>query len=340
MKIKKITLYVFCIIIGFVSCSKKDSPIDVDLIPVRDRTEQQIADKDSLIGYLETHYYNSSTFLNNLNPSIDDLIISELPTDGILPDPTNNTLLIDAIEIKTTFNVEIDYEYYILRLNQGGGAEKPNFTDNIRVKFSGNLLNDEVFDSSVSPVDFDLTRLVSGWNRIMPQFNVAESFIENGDGTISFINTGVGVMFLPSGLAFFSDAPSGIPVYSPVIFKFDLYQSDINDHDLDGVPSYLEDINNDFEIGNDDTDGDGIQDFVDVDDDGDGVLTFDELEPMQYTVDTNIGESEPILDVKEFEISRSEDAGVITINTVKIIDSNSDGIDDYLDENITINYNE
>ena len=340
MKIRKITLYVFCIIVGFTSCSKKDNQADLDLIPVRDRAEQQIADKDSLIGYLETHYYNSSTFLNNVNPSIDDLVISELASDGILPDPANNTLLIDAIEIKNTINVEVDYEYYILRLNQGGGSEKPNFTDDIRVKFSGSLLNDEVFDSSVSPVDFDLTRLVSGWNRIMPQFNVTESFIENGDGTISFINAGVGVMFLPSGLAFFSDAPSGIPVYSPVIFKFDLYQSDINDHDLDGVPSYLEDINNDSEIGNDDTDGDGIQDFVDVDDDGDGVLTFDELEPMEYIIDTNLGETEPVLEEKEFEISRTENAGIITINTVKIMDSNNDGLDDYLDDSITINYNE
>ncbi|NOY47825.1 MAG: hypothetical protein GXO84_06455, partial [Chlorobi bacterium] len=120
----------------------------------------------------------------------------------------------------------------------------------------------------------------------------------------------------------------------------ELYQSDVNDHELDGVPSYLEDINNDLEIGNDDTDNDGIQNFVDVDDDGDGVLTINELEPMQYIVNTNIGEIEPILDTKEFEISRSENAGIITINTVKIVDSNNDGLDDYLDDSITINYNE
>ncbi|NOY47587.1 MAG: hypothetical protein GXO84_05235, partial [Chlorobi bacterium] len=218
MKIKKITLYVFCIMVGFASCSKKDNTDDLIVIPVRDRAEQQIADKDSLIGYLETHYYNSGTFINSTNPSIDDLVISELPSDGVLPDSANNTLLIDAIEIKNTVNVEVDYEYYVLRLNQGGGSEKPHFTDNIRVKFSGNLLNEEVFDSSVSPVDFDLTRLVVGWNRVMPQFNVAESFSENGDGTISFLNAGVGVMFLPSGLGFFSGTPSGIPVYSPLIF--------------------------------------------------------------------------------------------------------------------------
>ncbi|VAV84274.1 hypothetical protein MNBD_BACTEROID02-117, partial [hydrothermal vent metagenome] len=67
MKIKKITLYVFCIIVGFTSCSKKDNTDDFVLTPERDRAEQQIADKDSLIGYLETHYYNSGTFINSTN---------------------------------------------------------------------------------------------------------------------------------------------------------------------------------------------------------------------------------------------------------------------------------
>jgi hypothetical protein len=125
-----------------------------------------------------------------------------------------------------------------------------------------------------------------------------------------------------------------------VIFKFELYQSEVNDHDLDGVPSYLEDVDNDLNLGNDDTDEDGIQNFIDRDDDGDGVLTINELEPKEYTVDTNIGETEPILAEKEFEINRSESLGIITIKTVTIVDSNNDGIDDYLDENITINYNE
>ncbi|VAV83738.1 hypothetical protein MNBD_BACTEROID02-283 [hydrothermal vent metagenome] len=102
----------------------------------------------------------------------------------------------------------------------------------------------------------------------------------------------------------------------------------------------MEDLDNNLNLSNDDTDGNNVPNFADPDDDGDGVLTINELEPMQYIVDTNIGEVEPILDPKEFEISRSEDAGVITINTVKIVDSNNDGLDDYLDDSITINYNE
>lgn len=337
MKIRKITLYILCVIVAFVSCSKDDetAPIMVD---ERDRAEQQVIDKDSLIGYLEAHYYNSSVFVGNTNLSINDLVITELLSGESVP--VDHTILIDAIETKTTVFVDVDYEYYILRLNQGGGEAIPHFSDNIRVNFSGNLLDEVVFDSSANPVDFDLTSLVPGWGRVIPEFNIAESFIENEDGTISFTNAGVGVMFLPSGLGFFADIRPSIPIYSNLIFKFDLYQTEILDHDFDGVPSYLEDLDGDLNVFNDDTDGDSLPDYLDRDDDGDGVLTINELEPKEYIVDTNAGETEPILAEKEFEIDRSESLGIITIKTVTIVDSNNDGIDDYLDENITINYNE
>ena len=62
MKIGKINIYILCVILGFVSCNKDDGTPDVTVVEVRDRTEQQIVDRDSLIGYLETHYYNSSVF--------------------------------------------------------------------------------------------------------------------------------------------------------------------------------------------------------------------------------------------------------------------------------------
>ena len=59
-----------------------------------------------------------------------------------------------------------------------------------------------------------------------------------------------------------------------------------------------------------------------------------------YTVDTNVNEEEPVLDEGEYEVSRSETAGIITINTVKVVDSDNNGTPDYLQEDIAINYNE
>lgn len=46
--------------------------------------------------------------------------------------------------------------------------------------------------------------------------------------------------------------------------------------DNDGIPAALEDINGDGNLDNDDTDGDGIPNYLDADDDGDNVLTKDE----------------------------------------------------------------
>lgn len=288
MKIRKITLYILCTLVVFVSCNNDDGGLDVIEVPIADRTEQQVIDKDSLIGYLETHYYNSSVFVGNTNPSINDLVITELLSGETVPE--NHSLLIDSVEIKTTILLEVDYEYYILRINQGGGTDMPHFSDDVRVIFSGNLLDEEIFDNTVNPTDFDLvaTSIIPGWRKVLPEFNVAESFVENGDGTLSYTNSGVGVMFLPSGLGFFENSPAGIPIYSNLIFRFELYQSEINDHDFDGVPSYLEDIDGDGEVFMDDTDEDGIPDYADQDDDGDGTLTVEEdLEDIDPDVDSS-----------------------------------------------------
>ncbi|MFI2743940.1 hypothetical protein ACG2LH_14480 [Zhouia sp. PK063] len=48
------------------------------------------------------------------------------------------------------------------------------------------------------------------------------------------------------------------------------------DDDNDGIPSNLEDINGNGDLTDDDTDGDGIPNYLDTDDDGDNVLTSGE----------------------------------------------------------------
>lgn len=336
---------VLAFVLVFTSC-KKNNP-SFTTIPDRDRNEQQITDNDSLLDYFDYYYYNSGTFTSGINHTLEDIIITELPKDDDgnyldLPDPANNTLLSDAgvLEVHTTVFQDADYTYYILRLNQGGGDKSPEFADDIRVRYSGNLMDDVVFDSAVTPVDFDMTNLIPGWNRVMPQFNTASLFNVIGGGNVEYDNYGLGVMFLPSGLAYFSSPPLGVPLYSNLIFKFELLQTEENDHDNDGIPSYVEDLDGDINLFSDDTDEDNAPNFIDGDDDNDGVLTINELIPTQYIIDTNLGEQEPILVEDEFEISRSEDSGIITINTVTIADSNDDGLADYLDESIEINYNE
>ena len=321
MKLERISLFVLCLTACFLSCGKDDGGDDeVTVIETRDRVEQQIEDNNAILGYFDTHYYNSDDLLGNTNLSIANIEITKLEENGTVP--IGHTLLKDEIydEIENpngklkkhnTVFADTDYEYYVLRLNQGGGEESPTFADNIDVLYEGFTLDNEVFDSRVNLENepFDLTTLVPGWRKVIPDFNIAAGFIENGDGTVDFSDSGLGVMFLPSGLGYFQNRQDGIPSYSPIIFKFELIHMEENDHDADGIPSYLEDLNGDGEFtiateeededSDDDTDGDAFPDYFDPDDDNDGILTIDE--------DTN-GDGDPTND-----------------------DSDNDGIPNYLD---------
>ncbi len=259
-----------------VGCNKDDD--SVETIPERDRGEQQLVDKDTLQGYLNSHYYNSSLFETPGDYTVDDIIITELPKDVNgnyleMPDPDNNTLLSEAVVTKTTTINDVEYEYYYLTLSNGEG-EKPKFSDDILVRYEGRLLNENQFDKSLNPINFDLMSVVAGWRYVMVDFNTSDlPGSINTDGTVSYSNYGLGVMFLPSGLAYFSSATSSIPVYSSLIFKFELYKNQHNDHDGDGILSHLEDLNGNLNPLDDDTDEDNIPNFNDPDDDGDGVPT-------------------------------------------------------------------
>ena len=277
MLLKRYFIALAAIALVILGCNKDDDSLDIE--PPRDRGEQQAVDKDSLLGYLNTHYYNSSLFETTGNYSIDDVIISELPKDDDgnylpLPEPDKNTLLIDDVVTKTFEFAETEYEVYYLKLTNGEG-ENPMFSDDVLVSYSGQLLNDSEFDKSNNPITFDLLGVVPGWRYVMIEFNTsAEDAIINSDGTISYDKFGLGVMFLPSGLGYFnSGSGSSIPAYSPLIFKFELYRNQHNDHDGDGILSHLEDLNGNLNPLDEDTDEDNIPNFNDPDDDGDGVLT-------------------------------------------------------------------
>ena len=94
-------------------------------------------------------------------------------------------------------------------------------------------------------------------------------------------------MFIPSGLAYYGSSSSTIPAYSPLIFSFKLYEIERADQDGDGIPSYLEDVSptvdrymyvlNEGVVNPDDTAGDEVPDFLDIDDDGDFFTTAGEI---------------------------------------------------------------
>ena len=320
MKFKLYILLITILLLGF-SCGDDDDDGIIE-VPEADRTEQQVIDNDSLVSYLQSHYVDASLFSNNPTISFTEININQLPDDGELPNPNQNSLLIDIVETLTTTYFDVEYEYYILKINQGGSENSPNFSDKVRVSYEGTLMDDTVFDSSSTPVDFDLTSTIAGWGRVLPEFNIAEDFVINSDGTVTYNNPGIGIMFLPSGLGYYSAAAGSVPVYSNLIFKFKVFQSELNDHDFDNVPSHLEDINGDYDLTNDNSDDDTFADFVDSDDDNDGTLTIDEdLEPdSDLTVDRD-GDGDPTNDIGDGDPTND--------------DTDGDGIPNYLDPDDT-----
>ncbi|WP_296313280.1 FKBP-type peptidyl-prolyl cis-trans isomerase [Winogradskyella sp. UBA3174] len=344
----RLSLLVFFAFAFCISCEPDDDTV-TNVFTTRDRDEQQIVDNDSILEFFATHYYNASFFETGINHKIEDIIISESAIDE---NGNSNRLLSEAladgtITTRTTILFEIDYTYYFLNLNQGEG-DSPTFTDQVRVRYEGfTVETEEIFDQIVTPVSLPLTGLgfsggaIPGWQRVLPEFNAALDFSIGSDGSTNYNNYGFGIMFIPSGLAYFASPPPGssIDAYANLVFKFELLQKEELDHDNDGIPSYIENLNNNDDVFDDDTDEDGAPNYIDLDDDADGVATINELVSTTYQVDTSI-DPEPTLAANEYEVSRSEVDGILTINTVTAVDSDNNNILDYLDENISENYND
>lgn len=186
---------------------------------------------------------------------------------------------------------ETEYKIYYLLFNEGGGAS-PITVDSVFTAYKGYNLKNETFDSSTQgfwssyPTTIQEIKgqhpapavLIPGYRQVLPLIKTATGTIENSDGTFTYENPGRILVFLPSGLGYFSNSQGKhISAYSPLIFDIQLIHKLSRDHDRDGIPSALEDLDGDGDYFNDDTDGDGIPDFLDADDDGDGYITRDEI---------------------------------------------------------------
>ncbi len=237
------------IFLSVFSCKKNKIPTAPKVDPVA----QAVVDNDSLVKYLDTHYLNTDgniwTIKNGERPLSDDVITQDI-----------------------TFK-DVSYKLYYL-VQSEGTTIAPKRTDSILVKYSGFLLDSTKFDSRVLSW-IDLTQVVEGWKDGFPHFKGGDKII-NADESISFINNGKGFLFFPSGLGFRDVGSNSIPANSPLIFKIELDQVVRADHDNDGVLSYLEDVDGNGEVANDDTDGNGVPNFLDNDDDGDTAKTRDE----------------------------------------------------------------
>ena len=289
------------------SCKKDDD--DVATVPPKDRAEQYQVDIDSIEGYLKTHYLEKVE-VNGLV----DVVIKKLPTDGSKVSIWANTefplkskiVKTDARKTNYVDGVSddvVEYKLYYLILNEGAVAGKrPTTVDSTYVTYRGWKLDNDEFDKTnipgwstypaMSQAEAQIS-YIPGFRLFLPELKSADGNVVNPDGTVSFNNSGVGVVFIPSGLGYFNSVTVGIPAYSPLVFTVRLHAVRYRDHDRDGILSKDEDLNNDKNFFNDDTDGDNTPNFLDADDDGDGYSTKRELRRPAVPNPTKPGEFLP-----------------------------------------------
>lgn len=313
MKIRNYIFATTLIVIALSACKKDDDGDGTITVPPRDRAEQEVDDNKLIEDYLKTHFYTLEDVDINGDGTLD---YQRTKFDTIAGDNSGEQSIMDS-ELLTEKKItrdDVEYTFYVLGLREGAGEHKPTFADSTLVTYRGELFygdDDKVFDSAVNPVWFDLISIVEGFKQALVDFKgAAPNPIVNADGSVTYSDFGELVVFMPSGLAYFSDSRDGIPIYSSLIFNIQLYSVNEADHDRDGLPSYLEDIDGDgivLDLG-DDTDGDNTPDYADNDDDGDGTLTRDEI-----TVNDTNGD------------------GIITLDEITFYDDDGDGIKNHLD---------
>ncbi|MCZ8197137.1 MAG: hypothetical protein O9267_06000 [Flavobacterium sp.] len=314
------------LLVLFSSCNKDDD--EVAATPLRDFGDQFKTDIENIELYLSTHKLNPdiTDYAANVNSS--NLLIKCSSTDlarlSLLGENTSPKLLSKLVN-----KHDITYKVYYLQFQEGNSVEKPCPYDEILVTYRGTSLKSETetqtsgqvkvvneteFENSPVANLFNLgTVFVKGWPEIFPMFGIGV-FDETatGNGPNVYTNYGAGIMFLPSGLAYYQQSPqTNIPSYSPLVFSFQLLNLKRSDNDNDGILT-VDELAVNSEGKYTDTDGDGIYDFGDIDDDNDGFTTLNEIKkptplginqgtslyyPFNPIVDnpltTDIDESEP-----------------------------------------------
>jgi len=364
MKMSKF-FYFFIPAVLLMSCGSDDDGIIS--VPPRDLSEVVIEDDAAIQTFLRTHFYNYEEF--ETPPAGFDF---RIVIDTIAGDNADKTALINQVGIgelqsdiinvsASDFLLEgeenIPHTYYYLIAREGTGVS-PTIGDSTFVRFKGTALIDDGslldFDEvAAGGVWFDLPifqipgrgdlRAFRGVGEGLQQLRGGGSIVDNPDGTFEIQGFGVGLVIFPSGLGTFNGFRAPIPQYTPLIFSLEMLVVEEADHDNDGIPSFMEDVDGDGLLFNDNTDDDRdalgalISNYLDTDDDGDGVQTRDEIEVNADGVinflDTDNDQTPNYLD------NDDDNDGTPTIEeivfnsdgTIDTPDSDGDGTPDYLD---------
>ena len=274
---------IFLLLVVAWSC-KKDDDDGTIAVPKQTLAETATENDAEIKEYLQTHFYNYEEFENpaadfDFKIRFDTIAADNASKIALINQVETQLLMVESSTFQRTVEEQVQHTLYYLVVNEGS-AESPTIGDDAILTYQGGLIDGSFFDASTVPVNFNLSSVVRGFGNAVEKFKGGQGPMENGDGTVSFEDYGIGAVFMPSGLGYFDD-PLNLTTlanYSPLIFTFDLLTFEVDtDTDEDGIASILEDLDGDGNLNNDDTDGDGFPNHRDADDDGDGISTLDEI---------------------------------------------------------------
>ncbi|NHF57718.1 hypothetical protein FK220_000080 [Flavobacteriaceae bacterium TP-CH-4] len=276
------------------SCGDDDNGgPELIVVPPRTLSEVFAEDNAAIVAFLQTHFYNYEEFENppegfDYRIRIDTIAGDNADKTSIFdmqdPQLQTQTITVRSEDFGLDDNEEVEHTLYYLEAETGVG-ENPTFVDSLYLRYQGTLLDGTIFDSNLgAPIWLDLQGTLTqsnpgtirGFKNGLPKFRPGGMINVNEDGTFDVEGFGSGVLFMPSGLAYFRGTQPG-SAYAPLIFTVELLVANTADHDRDGVPTFMEDLDNDENLINDNTDSDGFPNYLDNDDDGDEVATRDEI---------------------------------------------------------------
>ncbi len=265
MKNFKLYLTTLLVVSVLISCKDDD---DNSYTPPRPYDEQYATEITEIEEYLTTHYLVGEGI---------NSVIDEIPEGGTQTPLSQHPNL--AYKMVNMEDHEVEYKLYYIKFNEGIN-ERPSHVDSIFVSYRGWLFDGTQFDTAPNPVWQPLDGVIEGWTQVFTEFKTGTY----NSASDSFENSGSGIMFVPSGLAYYNATRADIPAYSPLVFSFNLNTLRYCDHDGDGIQSRFEVEN----LGDDprkyDSDGDGKYNYLDIDDDNDGWLTRFEIKKSDGTL--------------------------------------------------------
>lgn len=318
-------LHIVLMAVGLLTACGDDDDIGLGGVQVPPRLLSEVAPEndEEIQEFLQTHFYNYEDFQEPIDPNFD----FRVRIDTIAGENSGKTPLLQQVK-DTVINVsseqfnlgddedDVPHTLYYIEVREGEG-NSPTVADSTLLTYEGSLLNTSRFDARTDFFWQELPFFIRGFanGTALLKAGTVDGVVVNQDGTTRINDSGIGIFFIPSGLAYFNSPPSpSIGAYDALIFSVEVGLFVENtDNDNDGIPSIMEDLNGDKDLFNDNTDNDierenglllGIPNFRDTDDDGDGVLTRVEI---------------------------SDENGNIIF---PYPDSNSDGTPDYLDPDV------